>query len=154
MIVSAGLMTERAGEPGFADAGRADDDQVLLLLDPATQGEILEQRAVKTAIGTIVDILDNGSVSQPGVAQARRKATVLTVEPVAQDRLHASVGAGANFQAAQAGGLKAITPYGRASRRMPRQARKPCSGCGRLSRISAVHAAVESPIAAGAGAGG
>ena len=37
MIVAAGLVAERTGEPGFSDAGRTDDDEVLLLLDPAAE---------------------------------------------------------------------------------------------------------------------
>src|ERR1700688_3067577 len=36
-------------------------------------------------------------------------------------------------------------PYGRASRTTPRQARKPCSGCRRCSRISSHSAAVAGP---------
>jgi hypothetical protein len=39
-------------------------------------------------------------------------------------------------------------PYWRARRRMPRQARYPCSGCGRVSRIRAASLAVLGPIAA------
>ena len=37
-------------------------------------------------------------------------------------------------------------PYGRASRTIPRQARKPCSGCDLCSRISSQSAAVAGPI--------
>jgi hypothetical protein len=45
-IVSAGLVTECAGKPTFADAGLADDDQILMSIDPISGGELLEQRFV------------------------------------------------------------------------------------------------------------
>jgi hypothetical protein len=79
MIVSAGLVAEGAGEPGFSDAGRTDNDQILLLLDPAAQGKLLEQRAVETAIGTIVDALDGSTVAQPRVTKTRGETPVMAV---------------------------------------------------------------------------
>ena len=39
-------------------------------------------------------------------------------------------------------------PNGLTSRTIPRHARKPCSGCGRCSRISSHNAAVAGPIVA------
>jgi hypothetical protein len=37
-------MTEHACKPALADPGRADDDQVLMPLDPVAGGELVEQR--------------------------------------------------------------------------------------------------------------
>ena len=48
-IVATCFVAERGGEPAFADAGRAAQDQVLVRIDPAGFGELLEQRAVEAA---------------------------------------------------------------------------------------------------------
>ena len=42
-VVAACLVTERASEPRFADAGRAFDDQVLRRVDPIASREFLEE---------------------------------------------------------------------------------------------------------------
>jgi hypothetical protein len=62
-------VAERTGQPTFADAGRPFDDQVLRLLDPAPTGKVLEEGAIEAARGAIVDVLDDGLMTQPGVAQ-------------------------------------------------------------------------------------
>lgn len=48
-IVAAGLVAERAGEPTFAEAGLADDDQVLAPGNPITGGKLCKQRLVEGA---------------------------------------------------------------------------------------------------------
>ena len=57
-VVAAGLVPEGAGDPGFADAGRAGDQQILVAVDPIAGGELLEQGAVEAAGGAQIDILD------------------------------------------------------------------------------------------------
>src|SRR5271166_6101485 len=79
VVVAAGTVAERAGEPRFSPPGRPFDDQVLPRLDPAAQRQLLEQRTVQTARRAVIDILDRGVVSQPGVAQARTQSAVLPV---------------------------------------------------------------------------
>ena len=59
-------MAERRGEPALADAGRSAQDQVVVRIDPGTLGELLEQRAVEAARGTVIDILD-GLMAQPSL---------------------------------------------------------------------------------------
>ena len=54
-VVPAGLVTKRAGDPGFADTGRTDDQQVLFAADPIACGQLLEQRAIETAGRTQID---------------------------------------------------------------------------------------------------
>ena len=71
VVVAAGLLAEGAGQPGFADPGRALDDQVLPRLDPAAQRQLLEQRPVEAAAGAPVDVLDAGLVPQLGEPQPR-----------------------------------------------------------------------------------
>ena len=68
------------------------------------------------------------------------------VELVVEDGFDGAVGPGADLDGALGGGFRRAAPWGPASRTMPRQARKPCSGCGRDSRISSHSAAVAGPI--------
>ena len=68
-VVAAGFVAERTGQPIFPDPGRPFDDQALRFLDPAASGEALELGAIEAACGAVVDILDDGLVTQPGVAQ-------------------------------------------------------------------------------------
>src|SRR5438105_11558851 len=56
-IISAGLVTECAGKPTFADTGLADDDQILMSSDPLSSDELLEQRFVEPARRLHVDVL-------------------------------------------------------------------------------------------------
>ena len=42
-------MSQRAGQPGFADACRTADHEVLALTDPVTAREFVEQRAIQTS---------------------------------------------------------------------------------------------------------
>lgn len=72
-------MVERTGQPEFAHAGRALDDQVVPLLDPAAESELLEQRPIQPARGAVIDALDGGLVAQPGIAQPRPQSSVLAV---------------------------------------------------------------------------
>ena len=48
-VVPTSLMAERAGNPTLTDAGRADDEQVLVPFDPFAGDELLEQRLVEAA---------------------------------------------------------------------------------------------------------
>jgi len=69
-IVAAGLVAERRGEPTLADTGRAADQEIDVIVDPASLDKLGEQRAVKTARGAVVDVLDARLLAQLGVAQA------------------------------------------------------------------------------------
>src|SRR3954470_20837874 len=63
-IVAACLVAERAGDPALADAGRPDDEQVLVALDPLAGDELLEQSPVETACGPQIDVIDDGVLAQ------------------------------------------------------------------------------------------
>src|SRR3954447_13910201 len=56
-VIPTGLVAERASNPTLADAGRADDEQVLVPFDPFAGDELLEQRLVEPARRLHVDIL-------------------------------------------------------------------------------------------------
>ena len=82
-VVAAGLVAERAGKPTFADAGRAAQDQILVGVDPVAVGELLEQRAIEAARGAVIDILDDGLMAQPGIAQPGEQALVAAIADLA-----------------------------------------------------------------------
>ena len=46
MIVPAGLVAERAGQPALSDTAWASDEQVLVRLDPAACGKFRYQRQI------------------------------------------------------------------------------------------------------------
>lgn len=48
-------------------------------IDPAACGEFLEQRAIETARGAVVDILDRSLMAQPGIAQASEQAPIAAI---------------------------------------------------------------------------
>ena len=63
-VVAAGLVAERASNPTFADAGWADDEQILVPCDTLAGNEFLEQRPVEAAQGFVVDVLDDSGLAQ------------------------------------------------------------------------------------------
>lgn len=65
------------GEPALADAGWAADRQVGMVVDPAVLDKLGEQRAVESARGAVVDILDAGLLAQLRVAQAGGEPLVM-----------------------------------------------------------------------------
>ena len=77
--LSTGFVGERAGEVGLADAGRADDEHVVMLLDPGTLGQLQEQRLIQPAAVAEVDVLDTGRLAQLGLLQSRGELAVLAV---------------------------------------------------------------------------
>lgn len=88
-IVATGLVAERRGEPTLANAGRAADQEIDVVVDPAALDKLSEQRAVETARGAVVDVLDARLLAQLGVAQASgepvcRAAARLHVRAAAQ----------------------------------------------------------------------
>ena len=83
--VAAGLVAERAGKPGLAGAGWADNDQVVAVTDPLTGDEVLEERTIETTGGAIVDVLDGGGLTELGTGQAAREAAVVAGSDLAID---------------------------------------------------------------------
>ena len=87
-------MAEGAGQPAFADAGRAAQDQIVVRVDPFALGELVEQGAVEAARDAVIDILDDGAVAQPGVAQSGGEALVAAMGDLAIDQQAEPVGMG------------------------------------------------------------
>jgi hypothetical protein len=71
-------VTERRRKPAFANAGRADEGQIVVGVDPFALDQLLEQGAVKTAGIAIVDVFNAGLLAQFGDAQPRRETLVLS----------------------------------------------------------------------------
>jgi hypothetical protein len=94
VVVAAGLLAKSAGQPTFADAGWAFQDQVLLGLDPAALGELLEQSAVEAAGSTPVDVLDAGLVAQLGEPQPGLEPAVLSLGDLAVEQQAQPLGRG------------------------------------------------------------
>src|SRR4029077_2318933 len=68
--LAAGFVAERASQPRLADTGRADEAKMMMLADPLTARELEEESTVEAAVGAEVDVLDDGRLAQPGLAQA------------------------------------------------------------------------------------
>ncbi|GAC1430883.1 MAG: hypothetical protein NVSMB62_28110 [Acidobacteriaceae bacterium] len=62
-------MPESARQPGLARTGRARDEQILMTLDPLAAGQLLEQAAIETAGGAVVDVLRGCLLTQAGKLQ-------------------------------------------------------------------------------------
>src|SRR5258708_18918782 len=57
-------------------------------------GELVEQRAIETAVNSVVDVLDDGMVAQSGIAQAGSKALVAAMGSLAMDEETEPLGMG------------------------------------------------------------
>src|SRR5947209_13245363 len=58
---------------------------MMMLTDPFAGRKLEKEGAVKAAVGAEVDVLDNGRLAQPGVAQAAGKTLVLAAGRLAID---------------------------------------------------------------------
>ncbi|MGY4230301.1 integrase [Bradyrhizobium sp. USDA 4503] len=65
-------------EPAFADAGRADNGAILVVFDPVSLEQHVEQAAVEPTGCTVVDILGHGMMTQLCLAKTQRQAPVVT----------------------------------------------------------------------------
>ena len=63
-------------------------------IDPFAAGELLEQPAIEAARGAVIDILDDGVVAQPGIAQPGREALVAAMGHLAIDEQAEPIGMG------------------------------------------------------------
>src|SRR2546430_2509769 len=63
-IVAACLVAERTCDPTLAHTGWADDEKIVMMIDPPAGGELVEQRFVEPARRPEVDVLDHGGLAQ------------------------------------------------------------------------------------------
>jgi hypothetical protein len=84
--VTRGLVAEGASDETLAGTGRAQDQDVVVLVQPTAAGEAVDQAAVETARGAVVDILEAGDLTQPGKAQALGERGVVAFDGLAIDQ--------------------------------------------------------------------
>src|SRR5882757_2180592 len=80
------LVAEGASDETFAGAGRAQDQNVVVPVQPTAAGERVDEAAVETARGAVVDILEAGGLAQPGKTQALGERDVVAFDGLAIDQ--------------------------------------------------------------------
>ena len=63
-------------------------------VDPLAPGELVEQRTIEAARGTVIDVLYDGVVAQSGIAQPGGKALVAAMSDLAVDQQAEPIGMG------------------------------------------------------------
>jgi hypothetical protein len=76
-------VTERTGKPTFADPGGPAQDQIVVRVNPFAVCELLEQRAIEAALGSVIDVLDSRLLTQSGIAQSGSQAFVAAMGELA-----------------------------------------------------------------------
>ena len=66
--ITAGFVSECAGEPRFANASGAGDEDIEVAVEIVTVGELSEETFVEAAAVAIVDVFDAGLLSKASVA--------------------------------------------------------------------------------------
>jgi hypothetical protein len=79
VALAAGLVGERAGDPGLAHAGGAEDEEVERLAYPVAGGELGDERLVEAARGAQIEVLKAGALLEAGLAQAGLQAPILAL---------------------------------------------------------------------------
>jgi hypothetical protein len=72
--VPTGLVTQGTGDPAFAEARLASDQQILMPIDPATVDQMRHDGAVKATRGAQIGILDAGGLPESRELQAGAQA--------------------------------------------------------------------------------
>ena len=85
VAVAAGLVGQRAGEPGFAYAGWAADDQVQAVAQPLAAAQLQDQRLVQPARAAVIDVFQAGVMAQPRCFEASGQAGVFALGQLAID---------------------------------------------------------------------
>jgi hypothetical protein len=85
MVVAARLVAERASDPTLSDPGRADDEEVMMPVDPLTGDKLVEQRLVEAARRPEVDVLDDRILAQAREAQSADETFALALGGLAVD---------------------------------------------------------------------
>ncbi len=75
-IVAAGSVADGACEPAFADAGRPDEGEIVVGVNPFACRELLEQGTIEPSGGAIIDVFDARLLAEFCRAQPRRQPLV------------------------------------------------------------------------------
>jgi hypothetical protein len=76
MAQASQLLPTWRSQPALADAGRADQGQIVVGVDPFALRELLEQSAIKTSGGAVVGVFDACLMAELCSAQPGRQAFV------------------------------------------------------------------------------
>jgi len=71
--VATRALDEGRGEPGFPDAGRPGDQQMVVIADPAARAEAQDHLAAEPAWRAEIDVFERRGIAQLRVAQALRQ---------------------------------------------------------------------------------
>jgi hypothetical protein len=83
-------------------------------VDPLAAAELVEQRAIEAASGAVIDVLDDGVMAQPGIAQSGGEALVAAMGDLAIDKQAEPIGMGEG--GAFAGGFEFSESLGHAGK--------------------------------------
>lgn len=81
-----GLVADGASQETLAATGRAQDQNIVVLVQPAATGEAVDQAAVETARSAVVDILEAGGLAQLGKAQTLGERGIVAFDGLAIDQ--------------------------------------------------------------------
>jgi len=82
--LATGLVGERTGQIRFAGTGRPRDEQIVLVMDPLTTGELGDLGALEPTGVTVVDVFyTGGGDAQPGGSEQAAQAAVVAGEEFA-----------------------------------------------------------------------
>jgi hypothetical protein len=79
-------VTEGASDKTFAGTGWAEDQDVVVLVQPAAAGQGVDQAAIETARRAVIDILEAHILPQPGKPQALGERGVVAFDGLAIDQ--------------------------------------------------------------------
>jgi len=85
-VVTAASVGEGTGEEGFSNAGGAEDEDVEMLVDPFTIGQLENEATVEAARRGEVQVFDGRRRGQPRGLQASFQAVVVAVQALAIDQ--------------------------------------------------------------------
>lgn len=85
-IIAAGAVAESTGQPGFPRAGLPGDEQILVAFDPFTARQFLEQSAIGTAGGAVIDILGCRLLAEACEAKPGCQTFAVSLEGLALDQ--------------------------------------------------------------------
>lgn len=85
-VVAAGAVADGGRQPTLPHAGRAGQDQIVVGGDEVAGAQFLEESAVETAGCLVIDILDDGLMTQLGVSKPGRQAPVATMADLTLDQ--------------------------------------------------------------------
>src|SRR6202035_4018370 len=85
-FLTRGLVADGASQETLAATGRAQDQNIVVLVQPAAAGEAVDQAAVETARSAVVDILEAGGLAQLGKAQTLGERAIVAFDGLAIDQ--------------------------------------------------------------------